>query len=264
MENLTGHYIKDLYLYRKMLVIMAATFVLLLGFGLAYRYAYDFGNLAAYTDDIVWSKRVTEITFTFLAGFLTMALSFGFVLTSINSDITSRYIMYAYTTPDFYRKQINAKLMEVLTCIGVSVFVELLYGLIFGLLFGFANVKIALCLGIIAITFMTFILCIAIPLTYKFKSSDKGLGLVMLVGIVLLYGGVLLISISKFRSTFIGKLEKLSERISEEGFGVVPAFFWNNAGVITLILLLIMSCGFLIAYFGLKKVLTRSELICGD
>lgn len=258
---MTGYYIKDIYLYKKMISIMIVTFLFLLFFGIAFSYSYEYGNLADASYESTVSRGVTEIIFIFLSGFVIAAESFGFPLSSIEGDLSSGFVLYAYTTPDYNRRCIKTKLLELVSCLFVGIISETLYGMIFGMLFGFDNVKTGLWFGTMAISLIFFVLCIATPLTYLLKSADKAFGGILLGFILLFYSVAAVLFFTPLKDIFVKKTGRLIQDIKL--LGSLEKFFEGYALVLIAIMCLIIILGMTISYFGLRKILDRGDKVCG-
>ncbi len=258
---MTGYYIKDIYLYKKMISVMIVTFLFLLLFGIAFCFSYEYGNLADASPESTVSREFTEIVCIFLSGFVIAAESFGFPLSSIEGDLTSGFVMYAYSTPDYYRRCIKTKLLELCSCFFIGIISETIYGLIFGVLFSFDNVKMGLWFGTMAISILFFVLCIATPLTYKLKSADKAFGGIMLGLIVLFYSVAAVLFFTPLKDTFLKKADEIMEDIKL--LGSLENFFKGYGLVMLAVMCVIIILGIAISYFGLCKILDRSDRICG-
>ena len=135
---MNGYFKKDVYLYKKMFWIAGATFLLFLVFGFAFRFSYEYGNLAKYaTEELVAGKKNCEILFPFLAGFSVAGELAFFSSKTIDADRSAGYFLFSYTLAETECMQAKAKVLEVLTSYGISITAELLYGFVFGCAFGF-------------------------------------------------------------------------------------------------------------------------------
>lgn len=260
-----GYYKKDLYLYKKMFVIAAITFGMLLVFGLAFRFAYDYGNLAKCNPgDLAMGKADCESLFPFLAGFVIAGELFFLPVKTIDADRASHFYAFAYTTVHAEKRQAVAKVLELLTVYGVALLATGIYGVVFGILFGFHDVKTGMWLAVIACTLMLFQVAVAIPLTYRMKKSDTAMGVILIAIIAALYAGVGAMVYFEKHGSFLSKqAAKLFLWMQGEVEVDLAGYMHAHAGwlLMGIIVICLVSAG--IAYVGTNQMLKRRERLCG-
>lgn len=260
-----GLYKKDLYLCKKMIIITAATFVVLLTFGILWRCAYDYGNLASFPpEDLEYGKSSSEITFPFLAAFMISVESCFLACNSIELDINNNFSIFAYSTKIKEEEMTQLKLLEILTTFVLGCLSTTLYGVIFGILYGFTNVYKGILMGVEASLVVTCILCVIVPLVYKHKSIKRATltpSIFFLALIVLFEGGFIVLATIGIEEQFYNFCNRLIAPIKEAG-GFGP---WVHANRFWIILIhIIVLAAFLAgSYFTTLRQMKRREHICG-
>ncbi|GEM_PF-2481486 len=260
-----GYYKKDLYLYKKTFVIAVITFGMLLVFGLAFRFAYDYGNLAKCNpEDLAMGKINCESLFPFLAGFVIAGELLFLPVKTIDADRASHFCAFAYTTVHTEKRQAVAKVLELLTVYGVALLAMGIYGVVFGMLFGFRNVEIGMWLALIACTCTLFLVAIAIPLTYCMKKSDTAMGVILIAIIGVLYACMGAMVYFEKHGSFLSKQATKLFLWIQGGVEVnLAGYMHTHAGWILVGMFIICAISMGIAYVGTNHMLKRRERLCG-
>ena len=253
---------EDLYLCKKMIIIMISTFLVLLVFGILWRSAYDYGNLASFPpEDLEYGKRSSEKTFPFLIALLLGCESAFFTVNTIEMDIKSKFSMYAYSGPVSDQDKTKVKVYELLTAFVVCSLATVVYGLIFGILYGFSDVGIGILIGIGISVVINCMACISVPLAYKHKNAARAIS----TPVAVLIGGFYAIGIPEAlfgAEDGLGRIiSKLVAPITKAG-GFKP-WLSNNWVWIVPIILIVHVLFLAWAYFATLRQVKRRERICG-
>lgn len=257
-----GLYKKDLYLCKKIICIMIATFVLLLAFGILWRSAYDYGNLASFPpEDLESGKRMSEIIFPFITTFLICCQSSFLASKSVEWDYKNNFQIFCFSTKITDVECARVKLLEVLTAFGVSCFSGILYSLIFGMIYGFANTGTSIFVIVVACIALSCIICVVVPLVYKHKSEVRAASTPLTVFLVLFYGFFGILAFTDKTEDFEKFCAKLYEPVKEAG-GLAP---WVKAHLLVIIFVLVVVYAAFLAwcYMATLHQLKRREHVCG-
>ncbi len=252
-----GLYKKDSYLCKKIMFIMAVTFILLLGFGILWRSAYDYGNLASFPpEDLEAGKRTSEIIFPFLTAFLLCFQSSFLAGKSIELDYKNNFQIFCFST-----KITDVELLEVLTAFGISCISAIVYSLVFGMLYGFESFGISIFVIVVTCVSISCILCVIVPLVYKHKNEMRAASAPLTFLLVLSYGYLGFLSFTNKMDDFEKFCGKLYEPIRDAG-GVVA---WVKMHLLVLMLgLVVIYVAFLAwCYVATLHQLKRREHVCG-
>ncbi|MGN0436412.1 MAG: ABC-2 transporter permease [Wujia sp.] len=258
-----GLYKKDLYLYKKMFFLVCGAFLGVIAFGLLYRYAFDYGNLSRQPEeDLASGKMMSEVVFPVVAAIVVVGGCAVYPLRACDMDKKSGFNLFVFSAPVTDKQQVQLKLMEVLTIFGLGIASTLIYGVIFGCQFGFDNVGLGIWIGIFFVLVVSSLLCIAVPLTYKFGKSDIGLA-IPLFAVIALFEFLLVAfsTIEQGDSSIADFFSGLGKSVSAAG-GPLP---WCNkySFIIIPVGLLWLAVHLCIAYFATLRVFKRREKICG-
>lgn len=249
---MTGLLKKDFYNGKKFLLLGVGLFLFGLLFGYLIRFSFIYGNLA-HLDASEFSDNVfmIDLVFTFVPALLLLILFFQGSISSIYTDFSCKWHLYAFSTPLTPQTLTIVKFAELLFLWLVAFLLELGTGYIYGTIFGFSNAKI----GMTAYCFLAVCILLAgfcmIPMSYRYRTQN-GVLTRLLVGVILpvyLVFGVIVLNFSEFATKFYNtlKLWCISHKILLCGI----AFF------------MILVVGF-ISYLICIRIIKRRDWVCGD
>lgn len=247
-----GYCKKDMYLQKKMIMMLILMYIVLVGFGLALRYSFDYGNLSKQgADSVMFGKTTCEtlmpVLVAIVSGFMLVNIPVG----SIDMDIKNHFNMLAFSTGKLEHSMVAAKLLELLAAFCISNIAMLLYGLLFGVLFGFKNVKTGFIMGYILIGIIVAIGCVALPLTYLLKKADLACGLIIITMWLFL-----MVYVFAFQ-------EKIEHFLNKLNVGKLGDLFEYNAVVMIFVSLAFLALLFAVSYFASIRVMKRRNRLCG-
>ena len=249
-----GYYRKDFYLQKKLLVLLGILYIVLLGFGLAFSYSYDYGNLAKQSaPSVTIGKTTCETLLPIVIAFLVCAIMSTVPLMSIDMDIKNHFNLFSFSTGSLEKEQLKAKLTELVTTFFVANTAMLVYGTVFGILFGFKNFSTGFAIGYPIILLFLCLVCVAIPLTYFLKKFDLAIGIL-----------AIFIWLSSLLFTFFNssKVEKWLENFNQGQIENPKGLFTKYPFVIAIASVLVLAVFFAIAYFGSLIVMKRRDRLC--
>lgn len=257
-----GLYKKDVYLCKKMMILMAVTFVLLLAFGILWRSAYDYGNLANnLPEDLEAGKRVSEMMFPIVTAFLLCCQSTCLAGKTIEWDDKNHFNLFAYSVNITADQMAKVKLYEVLTSFTVGCVAAVLYGTIFGVIYGFSNVGYGMLYSVAGCMMVSCFLCITVPLVYKYKSEVRAASVPGTIMLVVFYGGAGVLAITNKMEEFEAFCGKLYEPIKK--VGGFRVWFGKHWFPVILVFIVIYAAFLAWVYFATLRQIKRRERVCG-
>lgn len=249
-----GYIKKDCYLSRKMIIMAVEIFVFFLVLGLAFRYAYIYGN---FKNEPEGSAGSCEIIFTFLVGAIISIMLVGAPLLYFDMDRKSNFNMIALSSSKLEKEIIGAKVIEIIIFTVASILGQVLYGIIFGILFGFSNVKYGIWLGIITVFLNGIIFEMAFPLTIILKKADSAVSAVV-IGLFICFMGISFYAV-KHPNDFFNKIGSFFQ-----GKDVTISYLLSRYGLmVMLVVVMVYVLGLLVAYTFAIKAFSRREKVCG-